>query len=160
MALRTQGTELFFINPLGSDPLIVKLHCPTGISGLGGAADQIDVSCLEDLVDKSFLSGLGNPGQVSVPFVLDPDDASHQLLFALKDSRAVVSWLVALSDGTTDATAIGSDDVIEPPSGRSSLGFMAYLADVAIDIAGNEVVRGTLTLQRSGIVTPTWKMPV
>jgi hypothetical protein len=158
MALKTQGTELFFVDDLTSSvPVIVKVTCPTGVSGLGGAADQIESTCLNDLVDKSFVRGLGNPGQVSVPFNLDPQAVSHQLLFDLKDAGTTISWLAALSDGTAAPTVIDSDYVITPPAARTSFGFLAYVSDVNIDIATNEIVRGTLTLQRSGVVTPTWK---
>jgi hypothetical protein len=158
MALKTQGTELFFVDDLTSSvPAIVKLVCPTGVSGLGGAADQIESTCLGDLVDKAFVRGLGNPGQVSVPFNLDPQAASHQLLFDLKDAGTTISWLAALSDGTAAPTQVDSNDVIVPPATRTSFGFLAYVSDVNIDIATNEIVRGTLTLQRSGVVTPTWK---
>lgn len=158
--VKTQGTELFFVNPLGTDPEIVKLVCPTGISGLGGAGDQIEDTCLDTTGDKTYQRGLANPGQVSVPFNLIPRDASHQDLFALKDGGEVLSWLAALSESTTDPTTMDSDDRITPPADRTSFGFMAYIADVNIDIATNEIVRGTLTLQRSGSVTPTWFTPV
>lgn len=158
MSVKTQGTELFFVDDLSSSvAAIVKVTCPTGVSGLGGAADQIESTCLGDLVDKSFVRGLGNPGQVSVPFNLDPQALSHQLLFDLKDAGTTISWLAALSDGTTQPTVIDSNDEITPPAGRTSFGFLAYVSDVNIDIATNEIVRGTLTLQRSGVVTPTWK---
>jgi hypothetical protein len=158
MALKTQGTELFFVDDLTSSvPVIVKVTCPTGVSGLGGAADQIESTCLNDLVDKAFVRGLGNPGQVSVPFNLDPQAVSHQLLFDLKDAGTTISWLAALSDGTAAPTQVDSNDVIVPPATRTSFGFLAYVSDVNIDIATNEIVRGTLTLQRSGVVTPTWK---
>lgn len=157
--VRTQGTELYFVNPLGSDPQIVKLVCPTGISGLGGAGDQIEDTCLDTLGDKTYQRGLGNPGQVSVPFNLIPRDVSHQDLFLLKESGDVVAWLVALSESATDPTVVDSDGNITPPNDRTSLGFDAYIADVNIDIATNEIVRGTLTLQRSGSVTATWFTP-
>lgn len=157
--VRTQGTELFFVNPLGSPQAIVKLACPTGITGLGGAGDQIEDTCLDTTGDKTFQRGLGTPGQVSVPFNLIPRDVSHQDLFTLKDSGEVLSWLAALSESSTDPTAVDGEDVIVPPTDRTSFGFMAYIADVNIDIATNEIVRGTLTLQRSGSVTPTWFTP-
>lgn len=156
--VKTQGTELFFVDTLTSSvPAVVKLACPTGITGLGGAADQIESTCLDALVDKEYVRGLGNPGQVSVPFNLIPTAVSHQLLFDLKDAGTTVSWLACLSDGSADPTSVDSNDVIVPPASRTSFGFQAYIADVTIDIATNEIVRGTLTLQRSGAVTPTWK---
>jgi hypothetical protein len=157
--VRTQGTELFFVNPLGSDPVISKLACPTGITGLGGPADQIESTCLDTVGEKTFASGLKSPGQVSVPFNLIPRDTSHQDLFRLKETGDVLSWLAALSESTTDPTEIDSDDQIVPPTDRTSFGFQAYISDVNIDIATNEIVRGTLTLQRSGPVTPTWYTP-
>lgn len=155
--VKTQGTELYFVDSLTSSvPAVVKLACPTGITGLGGAADQIETTCLDALVDKEYARGLGNPGQVSVPFNLIPSAVSHQLLFDLKDAGTTISWLACLSDGTADPTTVDSNDMIVPPSNRTSFAFQAYVADVTIDIATNEIVRGTLTLQRSGAVTATW----
>lgn len=152
MALRSQGTELFFVDTYTSGvPAVTKLACPTGITGLGGPKDQVDTTCLDD-TDRTFLAGLGNPGQVSVPFVLDPNSTSHDVLFDLKEDGAVLNWMVCLSDGTDDPT-IDSEDDLTAPAARSYLKFAAYISDVNIDIAGNDVVRGTLTLQRSGTVT-------
>lgn len=155
-SIKTQGTELFFIDTISSSAAaIVKMVCPTGITGLGGPADQIDDTCL-DAMDRSFVRGLGNPGQVSVPFVMkSPAPASHQLLFTLKDDGIDVDWLIALSDGTAQPTLNISEQFVAP-AGRTSFGFVGYISDVNIDIATNEVVRGTLTIQRSGGVTTNW----
>jgi len=154
-SVKTQGTELFYVNTATSSATdMVKLACPTGITGLGGAADQIDVTCLDALEDRSYVRGLSNTGQISVPFIMDPAQASHQDLFDLKTSGETLAWIVCLSDGTADPTVAANAFVA--PAGRTSFKFSAYVADVALDIATNEVVRGTLTLQRSGVVTPTW----
>ena len=155
-AVKTQGTKLWYINTATSSTNdFVTLACPTGITGLGGAADQIDTTCLDDTEDRTYERGLGNPGQVSVPFVLKPSEASHQELFDLKQSGVTLNWMVGLSDGTASPT-VAADEFV-PPANRSCLAFRAYVSDVALDIATNEVVRGTLTLQRSGAVVPHWK---
>jgi hypothetical protein len=155
--VKTQGTKLYFVDSLTSTvSAIVELACPTGVTGLGGAADQIETTCLGATTDRTYTRGLGNPGQVSVPFNLIPTAASHQLLFDLKEVGTTISWLACLSDGTAAPTVVDSNDKIVPPAGRTSFGFDAYIADVNIDIATNEIVRGTLTLQRSGPVTATW----
>jgi hypothetical protein len=152
--IRTQGTELFFVDTLTSSvAAIVKLACPTGITGLGGAADQIETTCLDAMVDKEYVRGLGNPGQVTVPFNLIPREVSHQLLFDLKEAGSTLNWLACLSESSTDPNALDSNDKIVAPADRTSFAFEAYIADVNIDIATNEIVRGTLTLQRSGAVT-------
>jgi len=155
MSVKTQGSELFFADSTATTPAMVKMACPTGITGLGGAADQIDTTCLDNIDDRTYVRGLANPGQVSVPFVLNPSEASHKRLFELKASGVSMNWMICLSDGTADPTyASGS---LTAPTGRTSVAFTAYISDVALDIATNEVVRGTLTLQRSGAVVPTWK---
>jgi hypothetical protein len=157
--VKTQGTELFFIDTLSSTvAAIVKLACPTGISGLGGAADQIEDTCLDNTTDKTYQRGLGTPGQVSVPFNLIPRDGSHQVLFDLKDAGTVISWLACLSESTTDPTLNSMDEFVAP-NDRTSFEFEGYIADVNIDIATNEIVRGTLSIQRSGAVVPTWYVP-
>lgn len=156
MSVKTQGTELFFADATAQTPAMVKMIAPTGITGLSGAADQIDVTDLDVITDRKYARGLGNPGQVSAPFILKPTETSHQRLFALKDSGETLNWLVCLSDGTADPTY--SAGTLTPPTGRTSIAFQAFIADVAVDIATNEVIRGTLTLQRSGAITTTWKV--
>lgn len=150
--IQTQGTELYLIDTLSSSAAaIVKLECPTGITGLGGAVDQIEVTCLDTTDDKEYRSGLGNPGTVSVPFNFIPSSASHQILFQLKDASTITQWMIGFSDGTADPT-LDSNDAFVAPVGRTTAEFTAYVSDVNIDIATNEIVRGTLTLQRSGTV--------
>jgi len=153
--LKTQGTHLYLVDRTGTAAL-VKMECPTGISGVtAGARDQIEDTCLDNTEDKTFVAGLGNPGTISVPFILNPQAASHQLLLDLKASGAMAEWIVLLSDGSAAPTLV--TDTLTPPAARTSFMFDAFVSDVAIDIATNEVVRGTLTLQRSGPVTATWK---
>lgn len=160
--VKTQGSELFFINPSATSPAVVKLACPTGISGLGGPADQIDDTCLDAQV-RTYTKGLETPGQVSVPFNFIPSNTSHQVLFNLKKSGVTLDWLIGFADGTAAPTlSAGTPKTFVPPASplRTSIKFQGYIADVNIDIATNEIVRGTLTIQRSGDITPYWNGPV
>ena len=84
-----------------------------------------------------------------------PTDVSQQELFDLEDSGAIVPFVIALSDGVADPTVV--DDALVPPAARTSFAFSAIVMGVGIDIATNDVVRGTLSLQVSGPVTRTWK---
>ena len=151
MSIKTQGTNLYFID----DSSVVTMGCPTGITGLGGTRDQIETTCLNATDDKSYVSGLGNPGQISVPFVFSPSDTSHQTLLDLHDSGAITEWAIGLSDGTAAPTLVSGTFAFA--STRTYAGFDAFVADINIDIATNEVVRGTLTLQRSGSVAWSYK---
>ena len=158
--LKTQGTELYFLNVLTSANDFVKVACPTGITGLGGAADQLDDTCL-DSTERTFKRGLANPGAVSGPFNFIPSNMSHQTLFALKEDGRNMNFLIGFSDGTAAPTVNVSGAFVPPPAPqRTTAIFNAYIADVNIDIATNEIVRGTLTLQRSGPVTWNWNGPI
>lgn len=152
--VKTQGTELYFVDAsvTSSQPDLIKLACPTGIQGLGGAKDQIESTCLDTVGDKEYVGGLGNPGAVSVPFNFIPREFSHQNLLALKEAGDVLKWIACLSE-SGEAPTLDTDGVIVAPTTRSSFRFDAYISDVNFDVATNEIVRGTLTLQRSGNVT-------
>lgn len=151
-AVQSQGTELF----LSADgTAVVKMSCPTAISGLGGAADTIDTTCLDSLEAES-IRGFKRPGQMNVPFILLPQDESHQqVLTELDESGDVVDWLIALSDGTADPTIVAG--VWTPPAARTSVRFKGFVSDVNVDIATGEVVRGTLVIQRTGPKTWSFK---
>jgi hypothetical protein len=159
--VKTQGTELFVIDAsvTSSEEEMYKIACPTGITGLGGARDQIEDTCLDTTDEKTFVAGLGNPGQVSVPFNLIPRNGSHQFLFAWKQAGAVMKWLVCLSESATQPS-VDTDGEFVKPTDRTTIAFSAYVADVNIDLATNEIVRGTLTLQRSGAVNFVGYVPV
>jgi hypothetical protein len=158
--IRTQGSELFFVTTIPeSDPIVVKLSCPTGVSGVGGGAkDQLEDTCLDTVGDKTFKAGLGSPSPISVPFNFIPSSVSHQVLFELKRLGTVIPWLIALSDGAAIPT-LNSDATMDPPALRTSADFLGYVSEVNIDIATNEIVRGTLTIQRSGLETWHFNAP-
>jgi hypothetical protein len=159
--VRTQGTELFFIDTVtDSNSTVRKMACPTGITGGTGAKDQIEDTCLDNTEDKTFKAGLGNPGARSVPFNFIPSNFSHQTLLELKRTGENVKWFVGLSDGTAVPT-IDDDLNWIPPAAplRTSYEFEGYVSDVAIDIATNEIVRGTLSIQVSGSDTWHWNGP-
>lgn len=157
--VKTQGTHIFFVdNTTDSTGSVVKMACPTGGTDGGGAKDQIETTCLDALEDKEFVGGLGNPGTWQIPFNLIPRDGSHHALWALKRTGAVVGWLVGLSESDTPPTIDGNGDLVAPAD-RTSFAFDAFITDVVIDFQTNDVVRGTVSLQRSGPVTPFWYVP-
>lgn len=151
--VKTQGTELYVIDAsvTSSEEELYKIACPTGITGLGGARDQIEDSCLDTTDEKTFQAGLGNPGQVTVPFNLIPRNGSHQFLFAWKQVGAVMKWLVCLSESATQPT-VDTDGEFVKPTDRTTIAFSGFVSDVNIDIATNDIVKGTLLIQRSGAV--------
>lgn len=159
--IETKGTRLFFATPLPASTsdadgvVILKVACPTGINGLGGAANQIDTTCL-DSVEMEYARGMLNPGQISVPINFIPRSEAHQALLALREDGRSISWMIVFSDQTGSPSSVDSEDRLVSP-GDTTAEFLAYVSDFQIDIATNEIVRATLTLQRSGAVN--WDFP-
>lgn len=147
----SQGTEIFLLPPDGTDA--IAMSCPTSVSQSGGERNMVEVLCLNAL-DPEFISGSRAPTTWSIPFALVPTDSTHQELFDLEESGEAAQFCIALSDGTADPTVV--DDDLVPPTGRTSFSFEALIMGVVIEIATNDVVRGTLSLQVSGPITRTW----
>lgn len=146
--IKSQGTDLYFSPGAGE---VMRVVCATSISGLGGARDQIDTSCLDNTTDRTFVGGLGNPGQVTIGFNIHKGEISHEELLALKATGEELSFGIYSSDGTTIPTA-DSSAVMQPVIDRASAIFRGYVSDINIDIAGNDIWKGTITIQRSGSV--------
>lgn len=161
--VKTKGTRLYFATPTDAssndaDGITIKyVLCATGVQGLGGAADQIDITCL-DSAEREYVQGMANPGQVTVPFNMIPSAGSHQALMALKDSGDTISWMVVFSDAGANndyPTAVDSSGRLVS-AGATTAEFLGYVSDVTLDIATNEIVRGSLVIQRSGAINWDW----
>lgn len=151
--VKTKGTRLYFAVSASE---IHKVACATGIQGLGGAAGQIDKTCLDSL-EMEYEGGMKDPGQISIPINFIPRSAAHQALLALEDAQDNVSWMIVLSNQTGTPSALDSDDHLVSP-GATTVEFLGYVADFEVDIQTNEIVRATLTIQRSG--PKNWDLPV
>lgn len=145
--IKSQGSELYWASAATTAKRVV---CATSISGLGGARDQIETSCLDNTDDATYEGGLGRPGQVTVGFNVHKGQVAHEDLLALKVSGDVVSWGIYDGGTSTPPTAVGS--VMQESTGRVSARFSGYVADFNLDISGNDIWRGTITIQRSGPV--------
>lgn len=142
--IKTQGTDLYVAD---TSSTAVKLACITSFSGLGGARNQIDVSCFSS-AEMEFEGGMANPGQITVGGIYDSADAVFSTLLTLKESGDKVEWYLGGSDGTTAPTVAAS--VITAPAGRTGITFQGYVADITWQMDANSVWKYQLVIQRSG----------
>lgn len=150
--IETKGTKLYFAVSASE---ILKVACATGIQGLGGAGSQVDKTCL-DSDEMEYFRGMKDPSEVTIPINFIPRSAAHQALQDLDESGDAISWMIALSDQAAAPTSVDSDGRLVSP-GSTTVEFLAYVSDFEIDIQTNEIVRATLTLQRSG--AKSWDFP-
>jgi hypothetical protein len=143
-SVKTQGTELYFLDP---DAGIVKVGCVTTISGLTAARDQIETTCL-DSEARTYEAGMATPGTATFGINFDPNDASHVRLHELYRAGTKFDWALGWSDGTAPPTEDTGGN-INTPSTRTWIVFNGYVADLPFDFTLNAVVASTVSVQVS-----------
>lgn len=149
MAVKTKGTQLFFLTP-GSelDPVrVIKVGAVTSISGINASRDQIETTDLESEA-HTYESGLMAPGAATFAIQFDPSNEGHRLLHGLFLTGEVLHWALCWSDGTAAPTTVG--DAFVFPTTRSFLKFDGYVADCPFDFSLNNVVNSSISVQISG----------
>lgn len=148
MAVKTQGSSLFFIDP--NTNFVVKVGAVSSISGISASRDQIETTDLESNA-RTYEAGLTAPGTASFGIRFDPQSESHLALHQIFKQGKTVKWALGWSDGI-------AEPIIDPivtnqfvmPSTRSFLIFEGYVADCPFDFSLNSVVESSVSLQVSG----------
>ncbi len=148
-AIRTQGTQFFTVS---APTVVTEIGQIVSVSGLGGARAQIDVTVLTS-AEREFVGGFASAGAITLEVVFNPVLASHQLINTLFANGNNVPWMIAASDGPGVPTSVAG--AFAAMNTRTNLRFIGYVADLNLDFSTNEVIRGTITIQRSGAVTTT-----
>lgn len=147
----TQGTELYFIDPL--DNTVKNVGCFTSLDGISATRDQIDVTCMPDQA-RRYRPGLITPGSATFSINIDPQNPVHLRLHELEVAGTTLEWAVGWSDntGVAPTAAIDSDGSYEfvLPETRTWLLFEGYMNDFPFSFAQNDVVKSNLGVQISG----------
>jgi len=152
MSVKTQGTQLFAIDP--ADGSVIVVGCPTSIDGIDTAIEQIEVTCLDSLA-REYVAGMPTPGTATFAINVDPQDASHIRLHQLKIAGETMQWAVGWSEGVGVPTSeLGSDGEyvwnLPLPTDRSWITFEGFMNSFPFTFALNSVVQSTVGIQVSG----------
>lgn len=153
MAMTTQGTDLYVIDP--DDNSVITVGCVTSIGGVSVAREQRETTCLSSAA-RTFAAGLGNPGAATLGVNFDTSDASHIRLHELYVEGADLQWAIGWSDGTS-APSGASTDGFNLPTSRSWIQFDGFIQDMPFDFALNANVTSNVSVQVSGFPTLTAK---
>lgn len=153
MAMLSQGTEIYFIDPeYDSNGYGVReIDCATTFNPGGNPADQLETTCLSDTT-RSYEPGLRTPGQAAIGINADPRNASHIRLYELSqdDPQLTLKFAVGWSDGIGIAPTVDSNGEFVLPTTRTWFTFSGYVADFPFDFSQNTVVKSDISVQRSG----------
>lgn len=150
MAVRTQGTVLYTIDP--ADDSVLVVGCVTNIDGIDTTIEQVEVTCLADSA-RSYIAGLATPGAATFGINFDPADESHVRLHQLKVAGTTLQWAVGFSDGTAAPTVhvdSQGDGTFVFPTTRSFIEFEGFMNSYPFTFALNAAVASTVGIQVSG----------
>jgi tail tube protein len=150
--LKAQGTDLYVIDP--DDGSVLTVGCPTAINGIDTSVEQNETTCLNSLA-RTYEAGLATPGTASFDIYIDPKNASHARLHAMKIAGTSLKWAVGWSESPgTAPTAVrdtaGDDYVFDTPTTRSWLLFEGFMNSFPFTSALNAQVTSTVGIQISG----------
>lgn len=155
MAIATQGTQLYFIDPTGgvggNTPTVSLVGCVTSIDGIDTSIEQLETTCLEDKA-KRFMAGLASPGTASFGINSDPNTATHIKLHQHKIAGRTLKWAVAWSDGTAAPTIDPYGELTG--TNRTFIFFDGFMNSFPFSFQQNTVVQSTVGIQVSG--EPEW----
>jgi hypothetical protein len=148
MAIKTQGTELYFIDP--DTFAVTKVGCVTALTGLTAARDQIETTCL-DSTAREYVAGMATPGAAQFTVNFDTADSSHVRLHELYVDGTSLDWALGWADGTAAPTS--DSTAFTAPTTRSWILFEGFISDLPFDFALNSVVTSNVSIQVSGFPT-------
>ena len=153
MAVKTQGTELYVIDP--DTNTVITVGCVTTITGITAARDQIETTCLNSAA-RTYVAGMATPGTASFGINFDPTDASHVRLHELYVEGVDLMFALGWSDGTASPSS-ASTDGFSLPTTRSWIRFDGFISDLPFDFSLNSVVTSNVSVQVSGFPAMTTK---
>jgi hypothetical protein len=148
MALKTQGTQLYFIDP--DTFAVTVVGCVTALTGLTAARDQIETTCL-DSTARTYVAGMATPGAAQFTINFDPSDSSHVRLHELYVDGVDLDFALGWSDGTAAPTS--DSTAFTTPTTRTWILFSGFISDLPFDFALNTVVTSNVSIQVSGFPT-------
>jgi hypothetical protein len=146
MSVKTQGTDLYAIDPADNSLLVVG--CVTSIDGIDTPIDQVETTCLQDTA-RSYIAGLATPGTATFGINTDPSDSAHVRLHQLKVAGETIQWAIGWADGTADPTA-DTNGQFNLPTTRSWITFEGFMNSYPFSFQQNSVVQSTIGIQVSG----------
>lgn len=153
--LKTQGTQLYFMDTDSSPTTVSRIAAITSIDSLGGPSSDIDITNL-DSTAREYLVGLQDNGVASFGLNLRPADSSHNRIYELAGG-ARYKWAIGLSDGTAPPT-IAAGNVWGLPTTRSWFTFEASVQEATTSFSTDDAVRVQAGLRVSGSILFTNKV--
>lgn len=158
MAVKTQGTQLYFIDPDGGD--VLEVGCALSVDGIDTTLEQIETTCLASLV-RTYEAGLSTPGAATFEIQSDDCDDSHIRLHQLKTAGTTLQWALGSSHAVDTPPTASFNSATQQwefdaplPDTRAWITFEGYMSSFPFSFTQNAVVTSSVSIQISG--EPVW----
>ena len=113
------------------DTSYVQIHNLQEVPALGGAAEKVDVTTLED-GNYKYINGIKDFGDLAFKFLYDNSTATsnYRICRGLEEAGKVVDWKVEFPDGTGFAF---SGECSVAPSDGSVGGYIAFTLNISLN---------------------------
>lgn len=144
-SIDAQGTELF-LSLDGTTAL--KFDCPTALNGMGYTTAEINLDCLDSVVETKR-PGKKSLNAFSVPFIVQDGSEAHEwILNTTNNPTEELPYAIALANGLDDPTLTAGKFVApgtSPNWSRTVITGTGYAGSLTIDANNGDVVRGSFT---------------
>lgn len=146
MSMKTQGTQLYALDPAGDS--VLAIIAVTSIDGIDSPVDPIETTPLEADA-REFVAGLKSPGAATFGINVDPKHEAHLRLHQLKTAGTTIKWALGWSDGKDIAPTVAAKALVLPTT-RTWITFDGFMTAYPFAFAQNDVVKSTIGIQVSG----------
>lgn len=146
--LRVQGSRWWAFD----GTTLVRLVCLKTFDPGSDSAGKIEITCLDEEETKSYIPGLSDPGDGSLGFDIDTENASHLQIVQWATEKKALTIIQGGTDSQSVPTVTaGVLDAL--PTDRTWWQFKASLTTPVWKFDADTLVNCTVTMQRSSATT-------
>jgi hypothetical protein len=146
MAIKTQTTQLFIINP--TEPAaVLEVGQVTDIEGIDAPISAVESTTLAS-DHREYTPGIAEPASATFKVQFDPKDSAQATLHSLRNAGTQLHWAVGFSDGSVSPTIDDvSDGFDDTAIARSFIYFDGFMTTFDFGAAINGVVSSSVGVQ-------------
>lgn len=147
--IKVNGSRWFAFDP--ETKTVIRLQCLKTFDPGSDSAGKIETTCLDEAETKSYIPGLSDPGEGSLGFDFDTENASHLQIIKWAQAKKELTIIWAEPKNDTDIPTL-DNGVLTLPTNRTFWRFDASLTTPVWKAESDTLVNCTVTLQRKTAV--------
>lgn len=148
--LNVQGSRWWAYDKVTAS--LIRLECLKTFEPGSDSAGKIEITCLDDEDTKSYLPGLTDPGEGSMGFDFDEENASHMQIYTWADAKKELTLIQAAKCDQSIVPTVENGE-LKIPDTRTFWRHEVTLTSPSWKFDADALVNCTVTLQRRAKTT-------